>query len=620
MSRKITIEFLGDSKDLQRSMDDAESKGGRLTGTLKKVGKMAAVGLAAGAVAGGVALVKMTQGAIEDEAAQKRLEGVLKNTTGATDKQVAAVEDWITAQGKALGVADDDLRPALEKLAASTGSVEEAQRQAALAMDVAAGRGVSLEQVTKAMERANNGNVAGLSRLGIATKNAAGETISMEEAQKRLADVYGGAAASKAETLQGKMDRLKLILAETGETIGSKLIPAVTVAADWFLNKGLPAVQAFGGWLGDTLPPIFERIRGVVQTVMGGVQGDVGGGLAQVQSIFSSVTSIISSLWDSFGSTLIDYATKAFANVQQIIGGALTVIQGVFQTFSALLQGDWSGAWEGVKRILSGAWEIIKGIVKQAMNVVSTAMELGWIAAKGVVSAAWSGIKELVSAGIGKVVEWVSAIPGKLSNALSSLRETVGGLFRDAMDAGKDKVTGIGQTIIGWIAEIPGKLREKLENFKNAGAALIGGFVDGMKNAGGVIEGIAGNVWSAVKTLLNGAISKINAALEFTISIPGKDITINPPDILALKTGGRVGANSPRMAWIGDANEPETVLRDSQLSTLMRGAAEAATGGSGGAASVVVDLRIGGAVIERLLIQHTRDTGRPLQVRALGPA
>jgi phage-related protein len=615
VSRKITIEFLGDSKDLQNAMGDADSKGGKLSGTLKKVGKMAAVGLAAGAAAGAVGLYKLTQGAIEDEAAQARLEKQLKNSAGATDKQVAATEDWITAQGKALGVTDDELRPALSKLVTATGDVAEAQDLASLAMDAAAGTGKSLEGVSLALMKARNGDIAGLGRLGIATKNAAGETMTFEQITKSMADTFGGQAATQANTLEGKMDRLKLILSETGETIGSKLIPKVTELADWFLNKGLPAAMAFGGWLGDTFPPIFERIRTVVSSVMAGLQGDVGGGLGQVQAIFSSVVSIVTSLWNTFGSTILSYATTTLENMKQVFGGALDVISGIFQTFSALLQGDWSGAWDGIKKILSGAWEMLKGIVKQGLNVLSTAMEIGWTVMKGIVGLAWDGIKTLVSAGIGKVVDFLQAIPGKFTSALSSLKSTAGEIFREAMDAGKEKVTGIGGTIVSWIADIPGKLREKIGNFKDAGAALIGAFVDGMKNAAGVIEGIAGNVWSAVRTLLNSALDKVDAALTFTIDLPGpKDISFNPP-IPRLAKGGLV--NKPTLALIGE-DGPEAVVPLSKKHN--PGGTMPGMGGGGSSAPILLQLMLpGGKVIEQLLIQHTRDAGRPLQVSTLGP-
>ena len=45
-----------------------------------------------------------------------KLAGVLKRTTGATAEQVKATEDWIGSLSRATGVADDELRPAMETL------------------------------------------------------------------------------------------------------------------------------------------------------------------------------------------------------------------------------------------------------------------------------------------------------------------------------------------------------------------------------------------------------------------------------------------------------------------------------------------------------------------------
>lgn len=609
-NRKITIEFLGDSKDLQNAIGDVDGKSSKLGATLGKVGKAAALGLGAGLVIGGAALVKMTQGAIEDEAAQAKLAKTLENTAGATKTQVAAVEDWISAQGVALGVTDDELRPALEKLVTATGDVGEAQKLASLAMDVSAGSGKSLDAVSTALMKAQNGQISGLSKLGVETKNAAGETLTFEQVTKKMGDTFEGQAATKAATLEGKMAKLKLILGEAGEEIGSKLIPIVTQMADWFLNKGLPAIQAFGGWLQDHLPPIFEKIQAVVKKVMDAMNGDVGGGLAGVKAIFDDAVSIITSVWNTFGSTIVDFVVKMFDNLKQIIGGAFDIIQGIFKTFSSLLKGDWQGVWDGIKQILSGAWEVIKGVVKQALNVLGTVFELGWTALKNIVGAAWDGIKTLIVLGITKWVELLTAIPGKFVNALSSLAGTVGGLFRDAMDAGKEKVIGIGATIVDWISGIPGKLLNLAGQFGSAGRALLQQFIDGMKNAAGVIEGIASNVWNTVRGLLNSAIGKINAALSFTIDLPlGKSITIDPPDIPALAKGGLV--TRPTLALIGE-DGPEAVVPLSRKHN--PGGNMPGMGGGDVYNFYITTLDPAGAgkYVESVLVKHQRSTGRPL--------
>ena len=269
----------------------------------------------------------MTQGAIEDEAAQKKLEQQLKNSAGATKGQVSAVEDWISAQGKALGVTDDELRPALSKLVTATKDVGEAQKLASLAMDVSAGSGKSLDAVSTALMKAQNGQVSSLSRLGINTKNAAGETISMEEAVRRMGETFGGQATSKAETLQGKMDRLKLILSETGETIGSKMIPVVTTMADWFLNKGVPALSAFGGWIQNNMLPVLQRLGDWISTNVLPAFQKMGDWLGQrVMPIFQSFGSQAPSIFERVRGVL----ENAMQTMQKVAGVVASKLAPVF--------------------------------------------------------------------------------------------------------------------------------------------------------------------------------------------------------------------------------------------------------------------------------------------------
>lgn len=260
MARKITIEFLGEDRDLQKTINQVDGSSSKLGGTLKKVGKAAAIGLGAGLLVGGAALVKMTQGAIEDEKAQELLAKTLKNTTDATDEQVASVEDWIAKQGKALGVTDDELRPAMQRLAEATGDVGKAQELASLAMDVSAGTGKSLKTVSEALAKAQNGQISGLSRLGIETKNAAGETLNFEQATKKMSETFDGQASKAAGTTEGKFKRLKVQFDEVQETIGAKLIPIAEKLVSWILKDGIPAAEKFARVAGPVMKKALEAI------------------------------------------------------------------------------------------------------------------------------------------------------------------------------------------------------------------------------------------------------------------------------------------------------------------------------------------------------------------------
>ena len=123
-----------------------------------KVASVALVGLAATSVV-------FAKAAAEDAQAATVLATTLKNTTKATDIQIASVEKFITAQGRLLGVTDDELRPALGKLVTATGDITKAQELASLAMDISTARGVDLGSVSQTLAKAYAGNYTSLKKL-----------------------------------------------------------------------------------------------------------------------------------------------------------------------------------------------------------------------------------------------------------------------------------------------------------------------------------------------------------------------------------------------------------------------------------------------------------------------
>lgn len=258
MSTSLTFDILARDRASDKFDKVGRSAGGA-TDKLKKFAKVGALAVAAGAVVAGKALFDMAKGAIEDEKAQGVLATSMKNAAGANKQQVKQIEAWITAQGKAKGIADDELRPALSRLVQATGDVGKAQKLTALAMDVSAGTGKSMTTVTEALQKAQNGSLGGLSRLGVATKDAEGKTKSLEQVTRDLANLHEGQAAKAAGTTEGKYKRLKVMFDETKETIGAKLIPVAEKLGTWLLDKGVPAVQKFGDWFKQKLmPPLRE--------------------------------------------------------------------------------------------------------------------------------------------------------------------------------------------------------------------------------------------------------------------------------------------------------------------------------------------------------------------------
>jgi hypothetical protein len=251
----IISEF--DSKGIDKAKKEfasLEGAGAKAQFAIKK----AAVPAAAGLVAVGAALFDATKGAIEDAAAQAKLALTMRNTTGATDQQIKATEDWISAQGTALGYTDDDLRPALARLMTQTHDVTKAQELMSIAMDVSTGTGKSLSTVTEAMAKAAAGSTTALGKLSPELKQMEKDGASAEEMMAALSGTFMDQASIAAGTAQGQFKRLGVALAETKESIGAALLPAIEAV--------LPYLTKMGDWAAEH-PEILLGIGIAIATI-----------------------------------------------------------------------------------------------------------------------------------------------------------------------------------------------------------------------------------------------------------------------------------------------------------------------------------------------------------------
>ena len=184
-----------DIKKLGKSFDNFSRKSARAFG-------IAAAASAAFAVKIGTDSV---QAAIADQKSQALLATSLRNTTGATDGAIAQTEIYITAMQKQFSVVDDDLRPALGRLAAATGSVTAAQSLLDTALNVSASSGVDLLTATNAIIAGTRGQFRALAKL-VPGLDAA--TIASKDYGKVLEKVNmitAGAAATRAGTLEFRL-------------------------------------------------------------------------------------------------------------------------------------------------------------------------------------------------------------------------------------------------------------------------------------------------------------------------------------------------------------------------------------------------------------------------------
>jgi hypothetical protein len=261
---KVKITFDADFDELKRGISGAQNEVQGFGDRVAKFGKMAgaafAVAGAAAAAYAGKLLVDGVKSAIADEAAQAKLATTLKNVTGATEGQIAAVEAQILKTSLLTGKTDDELRPSFERLVRATQDSEQALKLQQVAIDVAAGSGKSLEAVTNAMAKAAEGNTTALGKLGVGLTAAQLKTMSMDEVTAALAKTFGGQAAVQADTFAGKMARLKVAFDEGKETVGSFVLDAITPMITFIVNNVIPQLSILADTVGNYLKPVFETL------------------------------------------------------------------------------------------------------------------------------------------------------------------------------------------------------------------------------------------------------------------------------------------------------------------------------------------------------------------------
>ena len=322
-SRTLKLSILADVDDLKKKLDTGANEVEGFGGKLEKFGKIAAAAFAAAAAAAaayaGKLAIEGVKAAIEDEAAQLRLANALKNVTDVTDEQIKSIEEQILKTSLATGVADDELRPALQRLTVATRDVTKSQDLLKLALDISAATGKDVETVSNALAKAYEGNSGALSRLGVGISAAQVKTLGFEGTVKQLSDTFGGAAATQANTFQGQIERLKVAFDEAKESVGAALLPTLQNLLNYFINTVIPkfiefknaAIQPVTDAIErnkESLTLLYNVIRNYVVPIIVGGFGDalqfigkIAGGIldvigAVVRGIQSAVSTAINAI------------------------------------------------------------------------------------------------------------------------------------------------------------------------------------------------------------------------------------------------------------------------------------------------------------------------------------
>ena len=313
LSIPIISEFDGKGIDKAiKQFKQLETVGEKAQFAIKKAAVPAAAALGAVTAALGAAVAA----AAEDEAQAAQLALTLNNVTGATEKQVKATEDMISAMSRATGTADSELRPALAVLVTGTKDIATATEALSLAQDIAIGSNKSLAEVSDALAKAYGGNMKGLQALSPEIKEMIKDGATLDDVMNVLGGTFGGAATNAANTAAGKFKILKNSMGELSESIGALLLPIV--------EKVLPRLQAMADWA-QANPKAFIAMAAAITAVSVAV-------LAMNIAINANPFVALAGALLTVSGYLI-YAYTKFETFRNVVNGVFNAIMSTMQTF-----------------------------------------------------------------------------------------------------------------------------------------------------------------------------------------------------------------------------------------------------------------------------------------------
>jgi hypothetical protein len=218
------------------------------------------------AVFGAQQLLKFAKNAskafIEDEKAANRLALAVKNL--GLEFETPRIERYISDLSRMSGVTDDQLRPAMQRLLQTTGSVAKAQELLTQATDIAAGSGVDYETVVNDLSLAYVGQTRGLRKYSLGLSQAELKTMKFADVQERLNKQFSGANAEFLTTYAGKLQLITTAAGEASEKIGGSLVESlVSVFAAGDTTQFVNQIDTLATKIADTVAAVvfgFQKL------------------------------------------------------------------------------------------------------------------------------------------------------------------------------------------------------------------------------------------------------------------------------------------------------------------------------------------------------------------------
>jgi phage-related protein len=318
--------------------------------------------------------------------------------------------------------------------------------------------------------------------------------------------------------------------APSGQSLVDSLAQGAAALANWlssaegiatirtFFAAVIPLVQQIIPFIGQLAILFFQFVQAVAPffTTMLSVANAIMGFLIPA---FNAVMPFIQGFLEIFGSIFTQVLGGAVGIITTFIGIFQTAMQAMGISTETLRTGltvIWNGiksffttTWNAIKTLASTVWNGITSAISTASNAVRTAVTTVWNGIRTALTTVWNGLRTAATTAWNAIRTAITTVVTGIQTALSNAWSAIAGAAKTAWEGLRSFATsvwtGIKNAIVTPIDDALNFVRDMAEHFLNAGRAIVGGIVDGIRNGFGAVRDAMGDLGDIVRDMLPGS-------------------------------------------------------------------------------------------------------------------
>lgn len=252
------------------------------------------------------------------------------------------------------------------------------------------------------------------------------------------------------------------------------------------------AIQPLLTVLAGALMPAFQVIGSFLGGVFSGILTGVSAAFDVIRVVIQVLTPVVSALVSAF-----QYIAPVLSTIAQWVGyviGAFSGLGGAGSSLKTIL----TDAWSGIKNASSVAGNVIGAVVNGIKGFFSALSAAGG-GLSGALQVVWNAIKAAISVAGSAIGGVISRISGFFSSLISA-GNSLGGGMSSVWSAITGTISRAAGTISGIINNIKGFFTGLANiDLSGAGAAIMNGFLGGLKGAYENVKDFIGGIGNWIK-------------------------------------------------------------------------------------------------------------------------